>query len=369
MNFKARYFILPVFILIGAFSCSNDDSGDGLNDSFDRQGMLTGLADEIIIPSFEAYVVQLDGFHSAVQRFNTDANLTNLADLRSAYLNAYLAWQSVSMFDIGKAEEIKLRNYSNIFPTDVGLIESNIEAQIYNLELPSNYVAQGFPALDYLLYGVAENDESILTILSQVDYSTYLTDLIERLQLLGNTVLADWQGDYRERFINNSGSSATASVDKLVNDFLFYYEKFLRAGKIGIPAGVFTGNVISNSVEAPFSSIYSKELFNEGFDAVQNFFRGASFDQSKTVNSLEQYLQHIQEANQTDDIASNIISQWAEAETKIDVLSNSFKDQIENDNITMLSAYDELQKAVVLLKVDMLSALNIQVDFVDADGD
>ncbi len=35
----------------------------------------------------------------------------------------------------------------------------------------------------------------------------------------------------------------------------------------------------------------------------------------------------------------------------------------------MLTAYDELQKAVVLLKVDMLQALNIQVDFVDADGD
>ena len=35
----------------------------------------------------------------------------------------------------------------------------------------------------------------------------------------------------------------------------------------------------------------------------------------------------------------------------------------------MLETYDELQKAVVLLKVDMLQVLNIKVDFVDADGD
>jgi len=35
----------------------------------------------------------------------------------------------------------------------------------------------------------------------------------------------------------------------------------------------------------------------------------------------------------------------------------------------MLSTYDGLQKNVVLLKVDMLQALNINVDFVDADGD
>ena len=35
----------------------------------------------------------------------------------------------------------------------------------------------------------------------------------------------------------------------------------------------------------------------------------------------------------------------------------------------MLAAYDELQANVVLLKVDMFQALNIKVDFVDADGD
>ena len=35
----------------------------------------------------------------------------------------------------------------------------------------------------------------------------------------------------------------------------------------------------------------------------------------------------------------------------------------------MTKAYDELQKAVVLLKVDMLQAFNVNVDYVDADGD
>ena len=35
----------------------------------------------------------------------------------------------------------------------------------------------------------------------------------------------------------------------------------------------------------------------------------------------------------------------------------------------MLQTYDELQKNVVNMKVDMLQALNIRVDYVDADGD
>jgi hypothetical protein len=35
----------------------------------------------------------------------------------------------------------------------------------------------------------------------------------------------------------------------------------------------------------------------------------------------------------------------------------------------MLLTYDELQKNVVLMKVDMLQAMNVSVDYVDADGD
>ena len=43
--------------------------------------------------------------------------------------------------------------------------------------------------------------------------------------------------------------------------------------------------------------------------------------------------------------------------------------QIESDLIKVLKTYDEIQTAVVLLKVDMLQALNIAVDYADADGD
>ncbi len=35
----------------------------------------------------------------------------------------------------------------------------------------------------------------------------------------------------------------------------------------------------------------------------------------------------------------------------------------------MLLTFDELQRNVILLKVDMLQALDINVDFVDTDGD
>ena len=55
--------------------------------------------------------------------------------------------------------------------------------------------------------------------------------------------------------------------------------------------------------------------------------------------------------------------------TKINELDSNLVSQVESDNSEMLLTFDELQKAVILLKVDMLRAISINVDYVDADGD
>ena len=56
-------------------------------------------------------------------------------------------------------------------------------------------------------------------------------------------------------------------------------------------------------------------------------------------------------------------------QTAADNVGDDFVQQITADNIPMLELYQELQDNVVIMKVDMLQALNIKVDFVDADGD
>jgi len=342
---------------------------DMMPEAFDRRVMLSDWANEIIVPAFEAYTRALSDLVTAKDNFIAIPDELRYDQLVNAWLNAYFSWQRVSMFDIGKAEEIGLRNFTNIYPTDVALINENIQNQNYNLELPSNFDAQGFPALDFLLFGLAEDKSEIISLLTNQNRVQYLDDLVNRLFDLGTLVNNDWQNGFTETFIDNDGSSATSSVDKLVNDYLFYYERYLRAGKIGIPAGVFSGSPLSATVEAPFSNIYSKQLFLTGLEAVVKFFYGRSFDDLRNVQSLNEYLNFVRAQNQTADISSSITNQFESIYVKADLLSSSLKEQIENDNIVMLETYDELQKAVVLLKVDMLQALNIQIDFVDADGD
>lgn len=375
MNRVHKVILCCTIAALSICSCGDSDSGplgpDPMNMeiSFERSELLTTMADDIIIPAFENYSNTLQALTSSKDVFIAEPAEATLADLRSAWLDAYLAWQSVSIFDIGRAEAIGLRNFTNIFPTDVDAIESNISSANYNLELPSNFDTQGFPALDYLLFGISGDDAGIVEALSDPASTQYLSDVVDRLEALTTEVLNDWNGGFREAFIENSGSSATASIDKIVNDLIFYYERFLRAGKIGIPAGLFSNSPISANVEAPFSGVYSKQLLLAGFQATRDFFSGRSTNGSIDGIGLDDYLDEVAIVNGTESVATAIMNQWDIAQGEIDGLMDNFATQIEQDNNSMLITFDELQKAVVLLKVDMLQALNIQVDFVDADGD
>lgn len=352
------------------------NGGDGTTvvedtkDSFDRAVMLKDWADGIIIPAYEAYARSLEDLQLRADEFVNAADVNTLRVLRESWREAYIHWQYVSMFEIGKAEELQLRNFSNIFPADVAAIENNIGNGNYTLTLPSSIDEQGFPALDYLINGLAEDDISITLLYSgQSAYSEYLLVLVERLNSLTKQVLDDWKTGYREHFIDNVASSATGSVDKLVNDYVYYYERHLRAGKVGIPAGIFSGKPEPQTVEALYDEGFAKTLLNHALNAVQNFFNGIPVYDGYEGQSLAGYLDYLNSIKTGADLSALINAQFENARKEIAQLNDNFVEQINANNIEMLEVYDQLQLNVVLLKVDMMQALNVRVDFVDADGD
>lgn len=365
---KLALIILAPLLLI---NCGSNNGG-GLEDNFDRSVMLTNWADNLIIPAFEDMSSKLVTLENSVSEFTTSPDQTTLTNLRNDWLNAYVAWQYVDLFAIGKAEEITLRNYINVYPVDAATMEQSIIAGGYDLTSVNRQDEQGFPAMDYLLYGVADSDVEIIAIYTDETngskYKTYLEDVSGRMTALVQSVLADWNNGYRETFISRDGSSATESVNKMVNDYVFYYEKYFRAGKVGIPAGVFSGTPLSEKVEARYSG-RSKTLFDAGLNAAQNFFNGVHFNSETNGIGLDDYLDELNELRKGDDLTTMINDQFEVIRTSASSLNEDFGVQVTNNNTLMLEVYDELQLNVINMKVDMLQALNISVDYVDADGD
>lgn len=361
--------LILLVLVIGACSSSDDGPNGSVSDNFNRGALLTNAADNIIIPAFEDLLAKLTTLKSAKNAFVGDASQSNLTSLRNAWLDAYKVWQNVEMFNISKAEELNYGFQMNVYPTTIADVEKNIDSGSYDLTHPNNNDAVGFPALDYLLYGVANDDTAILAKYSNAKYKNYLSDLVDQMQSLTQTVLDDWKNTFRNTFVNSTANTATSSLNKLVNDFLFYYEKGLRANKIGIPAGNFSASPLPDKVEAFYNKEVSKELALAALQAVQDFFNGKSYTGSSTGESFKTYLDFLNTIKGGDDLSALINNQYNEARTKIQDLDANFHDQINADNTKMTQAYDALQKAVVLMKVDMLQAFSVSVDFTDADGD
>ncbi|WP_340157779.1 imelysin family protein [uncultured Maribacter sp.] len=370
--------ILCVLALVWA--CSNDSETDDSvivdpveEVSFERSTMLVNWADNIIIPSYQAFTADMDDLLNTFNTFKADVNEGNLIALRASWLNAYKSWQHVEMFEIGPAESVGFQLNMNIYPTDNEKIDGFIVNGSYDLSLSSNRSAKGFPALDYLLNGLGDTDADILAFYNgdnKEAYLQYTEDVLMDMQSLTETVVSDWTNGYRDTFVANDGASSTASVDRMVNDYIFYYEKYLRAGKMGIPLGVFSGSTLPRNVEAYYEATISNELFLEGLSAVQDFFNGNHFNSSTQGESLASYLDALNTLKNGEDLSTLINDQFNTAKNMVLDLS-AFRAEIENSNppTSMLLAYDEVQKAVPMLKVDMVSAMSISIDFVDADGD
>ena len=174
-------------------------------------------------------------------------------------------------------------------------------------------------------------------------------------------IVEDWQ-NYRNPFIGSVRNTATSSVNKMTNDFIYYYEKGFRANKFGIPAGVFSGGALPEKVEAFYNQNISKALALEGFQAIKNFYNGNG------GVSLRQYISEVS-TEEYSELSTAILDQFNIAENLINGLDENFYNQILTNNIKVLETYDAIQQGTILLKTDMLSVLQIPTDYVDADGD
>ena len=364
--------ILSIFII--SCSSSSDDEQSTIPE-FDRSAVLINYADNIILPRLNNFKSSVDYLKESGDAYVDSPDLTTYTELHNSWLEAYINWQYVEMFNIGKAEEIMFFSKTNTYPVNEGRIQENINNQKTDLSNPNDWSCQGFPGLDYMIHGIANTENEIINQYIQNPLNgKYLKVVLNELNDNTDLVLNDWNS-YRNTFVNSVENTATSAFNMLTNDFVYYFEKGLRTNKIGIPSGVFSNNPLSNKVEAYYSSKngiedVSRDLIENALNAVDLVFQGKSSNQSPVGPSFKTYLDFIKANNvSADDIGSIVVNKIQTANQKILDLNKNFINQVENDNGKMLAAFDALQTIVVNLKTDMLSLFNVAVDYTDADGD
>jgi len=395
--------LIPILAIL-VFSCSDSSSKSGSDnrskDNFNREALLKNWVNNLIVPhinEFDQATINLITIH------NLFANYPTLGSLEAFQTQLFIVqkkWQHIAMFEMGKAEELNYRKFIYTYPVDfdnspaagnsskdVSTVTDNLQAKLgdktlaidkINLGITSRADEQGLPTLDYLLNGVAQTPQGILnfytTHSNATNHKLYLKTLVYRISTLTRQVGEYWRAN-ASQVIRNAGSSATASVDILVNRFIFYTEQGFREAKIATPSGKRNGTPNVKAVESYYSSKRSKELLLESFAAIQAFYKGIHYKTGKNGIGLDDYLNFLNatEFDSTQAKEVNLAKRIDELLKAIDEqlakLNQDLTLDVQNDNTKLLSTFNTIQQLVVVLKTNVTSSINVKIDFVDGDGD
>ncbi len=104
----------------------------------------------------------------------------------------------------------------------------------------------------------------------------YLKKLTDRMNMLITNVITEWNGSYKDTFISSTGLDIGSSMGIVVNAYILNYERYIRSGKIGIPAGIVagvSGVAYPDKVEAYYKQDISKLLATNAQEATVGFLQ------------------------------------------------------------------------------------------------
>jgi predicted lipoprotein len=360
---------LATAVIIILFSCSKTNNNDNTNPPGNTgDSALVNIGTNLILVSYQDLAVKTAAMDAAVTAFVQAPDATKLSSAQAAFKSAYLSWETCSGYEFGPAADQSLAtNTINVFPTDTAIIKTNISSGSYTIDGIGNLKAQGFPALDFLLFSTDNNAvlSRFTTDAAATNAKKYLSAVAASLKTKSAATLAAWTGGYITTFKNATGVNAGSSLSLLVNAFVYDFDVVLKTYKLGVPFGKFGATAVPQApakVEAWYSRI-SLQLMIQQVKALQAIYLGGTgygFD-DKVIASKAQ-----KNAVALNDV---ITAQFNTLLAKLNALSDPLAAAIVNNNAAVSDAYTEAGKLVVLLKVDLSSALGIKISFQDDDGD
>lgn len=366
-------FLVAVALTAGIFCSKGGDDGGDNDNGFDKAGMLTHYADELILPAYQSLQEKVNSFETLANTFLTTRNTANQLALLDAYKQLHLQYTRAEAFNLGPAVVAALDVYLNFnggldynfntngeltgFSIDSTTIENNISSGNYDLTqyVRNTFYAQGFAAINYLFFGP--------NAIQKFDNNTtvrvkYAKDVVSRMKFLVDKVNNDWTA-YRADFISNTKTNVGSPIGNMINN-LAYYLDVLKGPRIGWPFGKQSnGTAFPAKVEAYFAG-NSSALAQESVRNLKKIFTGGG-----SGKGFSDYLVALKKQ----DLASQVAAQFDMVITKLEALPDPLSTTITNAPSNVEAAYKEIQKLLTLIKTDVASATGVQITFMDNDGD
>ena len=354
-----------VFSILLLSGCDEDSSEEMPGADFDRSAMLQQVADDLVIPNFQTLRNSVDQLAVETEAFVQNPDEERLADLRSAWIEAAIDHQYCSAFGFGPGE-LLLGPYATVlgvFPVDEEKIESNIVSESFDLPNSFDRDIRGFYAIEYLIFRGDISDEALITSFD-TNRSEYLSLIVDEIQSTVNGIVNEWNGSYRQSFIESNGTSAGSSISLYYNEFVKDYEN-LKNFKVELPAGLTAGQTQANGtlVEAFYSGI-SSELIEHHFENSKNIWSGTTRD-GRESTGFKEYLMSVAGGPQLVEVTQEAITEIDQAIASLP--EGPLSESVDAAEVVILR--DRLQDNTANFKSSMSSLLGISITFNSGDGD
>jgi len=365
-----RKFLFIITIALVFVSCNAPD--DMVHCDFDQQAMLTNYADNVIVPRFNDLQVGVTLMDGAVQAFCATPTTSMLMEARISFWAAYEAYQKCSPFSFGPGliNGVSFRERFNTFPTNTTTIESNVSNATMVSAAPKSSV--GFPAIDYLLFGTQGMTEEDVVALYTTDVNAsarraYLLQLTAELKQTAQGIHNGWS-TYQNTFTANVGTADGTAISMLVNELNFDFET-LKNFKFKIPLGKYNGGtVIPESVEA-FYSGGSARLALDQANGLRNIYLGMGENGSDDLG-LYDYLVCLKTGEADGQLLADALAdQFTAIISSLENIPDPMSETLVNNKPIVDDAYLQMQMLTPMMKSEMSSALGVQINYQDNDGD
>lgn len=354
-------------LVIGAISCEDSKSESPDKGDFDREALLQNIYDQQVIIEHNKFIVHCKNLEMSLTTFSEITSTENLEQAQIEWKETKLQWKRCELYDIGRVKDRYIHNRIDKWETNTSFLEENLAStDTLNVDfvINSGSTSKGLPAIEYLLFPT--ND--LISSQSFFEDSNignrrlfYLESLVKQLVVTSKELLSFWEGDLIS-FPQNTDNSLQGSLNQLVNQQVSLVEEVLNS-KLGNPLGKSNGGLGQPlQVECPYARV-SLDAIRQNIEAVHNSLTDSS---GRNIYGLLDFL----EAGYKDQSLSEALeSQFTKVYTELDLLDQSLYILSESNTDQVEQLYLEVRELLILVKVDLTSALGISVTFNDNDGD
>jgi predicted lipoprotein len=340
-------------------ACSSGDSGGGATTTkapkpVDVGAVLQGIADDVIVPSYEALGTDLDALEAATAELCATPSEANLTAAQAAWSEASMAYQQTRPAGVGPALDVRLMS-------DIGfaarervisiLLDSGDPVDVAALA-DEGSAARGLYAAEIALFGEGSDT---MTSADGARRCEYVASVATLMVQAADPVIEQWtSGDAGTKLVKGLDSSPQSSVDALVNEATQRLTEIDGMGLRDMAAAKGVDDLDASRVGGPADQrLADRKALLAGVSALVG-------DGSTGISALV--------GAKDADTAARLVAAQAKADEALDALPDSVADAFD-DPAAIKAASKAVDELKVLLSTEVATKLGVTITFSDSDGD